>query len=104
MTRASVSVAKHTTNATVKVSGFVADRVGNLTKSLASYLGKVAAKPVSGGGVVEGGKKPGAMAYLADLARGGIVAYGTVYNNLENNAKTLGNQLKTNSVKIVQHK
>ena len=50
------------------------------------------------------GKKPGARAYLIDLARGGIVAYGTVYNNLEENAKTLGNQMKTNSVKIVQHK
>jgi len=107
LTRASVSVAKHTTNATVKVSGYVADRVGNLTKSLANHLGKMAAKPVTGvaGGAVEGtGKKPGARAYLIDLARGGIVAYGTVYNNLEENAKTLGNQMKTNSVKIVQHK
>jgi spartin len=105
LTRASVTVAKHTTNATVKVSGYVADRVGNLTKSLANYLGNVAAKPVAGsasGSSVE--KKPGARAYLADLARGGIVAYGTVYNNLEENAKTLGNQMKTNSVKIMQHK
>merc|ERR1719493_281232 len=36
--RGSVEVAKTATTATVKVSGFVADRVGNLTKSLASYL------------------------------------------------------------------
>jgi len=103
ITRASVSVAKHTTNATVKVSGYVADRVGNLTKSLASYLGNVAAPPKNKDGVAVA-KKPGARAYLADLARGGIVAYGTVYNNLEDNAKTLGNQMKTNSVKIMQHK
>ena len=51
-----MSVAKHTTNATVKVSGYVADRVGNLTKSLANHLGKMAAKPVTGvaGGAIEG--------------------------------------------------
>jgi len=107
LTRASVSVAKHTTNATVKVSGYVADNVGKLTKSLANHLGKMASKPVTGSnvGAIEGTeKKPGARAYLIDLARGGIVAYGTVYNNLEENAKTLGNQMKTNSVKIVQHK
>jgi len=103
LTKATVNVAKHTTNATVKVSGYVADRVGSLTKSLANHLANAAVKPKSGdsGAVV---RKTGAMAYLADLARGGIIAYGTVYNNLEENAKTLGNQMKTNSVKIVQHK
>merc|ERR1712038_1862244 len=36
--KGSVDVAKTATTATVKVSGFVADRVGTLTKSLASYL------------------------------------------------------------------
>merc|ERR1712154_398546 len=36
--KGSVDVAKTATTATVKVSGFVANRVGKLTKSLASYL------------------------------------------------------------------
>merc|ERR1712107_756702 len=51
-----------------------------------------------------GGKKTGAMAYLVDAARGGLMGYGTVYNGLEANAKVLGNNLKQNSVKVVQHK
>merc|ERR1719433_2043314 len=44
------------------------------------------------------------MSYLVDAARGGLVAYGTIYNNLEANAKVLGGQLKDNSVKIMEHK
>merc|ERR1711902_444742 len=38
LARNSVNVAKSATSATVKVSGFVAGRVGKLTKSLATYL------------------------------------------------------------------
>jgi len=105
LTKHTVRAAKHTTNATVKVSGFVANRVGKLTKSLADYLAAKAEKPLTGTVSTVGGKKDqGAMAYLIDAARGGLVAYGTVYSNLEANAKVLGNQLKNNSVKIVQHK
>lgn len=98
LTKHTVKAAQHTTNATVKVSGFVANRVGKLTKSLADYL---ASKAPGGNGKPS---KTGAMAYLIDAARGGLVAYGTVYTNLEANAKVLGKQLKDSSVKIVQHK
>merc|ERR1719309_1779778 len=52
LTKHTVRAAKHTTNATVKVSGFVANRVGKLTKSLASYLASKAEKPLTGGGTV----------------------------------------------------
>merc|ERR1711963_962131 len=38
LTKNSVKVAVTATDATVKVSGYVADRVGNLTKRMASYL------------------------------------------------------------------
>jgi len=99
--RGSVEVAKTATTATVKVSGFVADRVGNLTKSLASYLANKAT-PTSSSSV--GTKKSGAMAYLVDAARGGLIGYGTVYNGLETSAKVLGNNVKQNSVKVVSHK
>jgi len=44
------------------------------------------------------------MAYLVDAARGGLIGYGTVYNGLETSAKVLGNNVKENSVKIVNHK
>jgi len=99
--RGSVEVAKTATTATVKVSGFVADRVGNLTKSLASYLANKAT-PTSSSSV--GTKKSGAMAYLVDAARGGLIGYGTVYNGLETSAKVLGANVKQNSVKVVSHK
>jgi len=99
--KGSVDMAKSATTATVKVSGFVADRVGTLTKSLASYLAQKAAPSSSSGGA---NKKSGALAYLADAARGGLIGYGTVYNGLETSAKVLGNNVKQNSVKVVSHK
>lgn len=43
----SVTGAKYATHATVKVSGFVATRVGNLTKRLSNYLATKIEKPVS---------------------------------------------------------
>jgi len=103
LARGSVNVAKTATTATVKVSGFVAGRVGKLTKSLANYLASKAT-PSTSLATQDTGNKPGAMAYLADAARGGLVGYGTVYNGLESSAKVLGNNVKQNSVKIVNHK
>merc|ERR1711973_332485 len=44
------------------------------------------------------------MAYLIDAARGGLIAYGTVYTGLESSAKVLGKNIKDNSVKVVSHK
>jgi len=99
-TRSSVNAAVAATDATVKVSGYVADRVGNLTKRMATYLAAKVVDPNAKGGV----KKGNSMAFIVDAARGGLVAYGTVYNGLEASAKVLGNNVKTNSVKVVQHK
>jgi len=99
--KGSVDVAKTATTATVKVSGFVADRVGKLTKSLANYLAK---KATPSSTTVGTNKKTGAMAYLVDAARGGLIGYGTVYNGLETSAKVLGANVKENSVKVVSHK
>ena len=100
MTKMTVNAAKHTTNATVQVSGFVSNRVGKLTKSLADYLASKVEKPIAGSAE----PRQGTMSYLVDAARGGLIAYGTVYTNLESNAKVLGSQLKNNTVKVMQHK
>ena len=100
MTKLTVNAAKHTTNATVQVSGFVSNRVGKLTKSLADYLASKVEKPLAGSAA----PRQGTMSYLVDAARGGLIAYGTVYINLESNAKVLGSQLKNNTVKVMQHK
>jgi len=104
-TRGSINAAKSATTATVKVSGYVANRVGKLTKSMAGYLASKVEKPVSGVVSASGGdKKQGTMAHVIDAARGGLIAYGTVYNGLETSAKVLGKNMKENSVKVVSHK
>lgn len=102
LTKHSVNAAVAATDVTVKVSGYVADRVGCLTKRMASYLASKVVDPNAKGGIKNG--SGGSMAFLVDAARGGLVAYGTVYNGLEVNAKVLGNNMKQNSVKVVQHK
>merc|ERR1712066_357373 len=84
LTKHTVKAAVTATDATVKVSGYVADRVGNLTKRMASYLAAKVVDPNKPGGIKKGGS---AMGTLVDAARGGLVAYGTVYNGLEANAK-----------------
>merc|ERR1712055_418217 len=79
--------------------------VGKLTKSMAGYLASKVEKPVSGVVSASGGdKKQGTMAHVIDAARGGLIAYGTVYNGLESSAKVLGKNMKENSVKVVSHK
>jgi len=101
ITKHSVNAALTATDATVKVSGYVADRVGKLTKRMATYLANKVVDPNAPGGIK---KKGSTMATLVDAARGGLVAYGTVYNGLEASAKVLGNNMKHNSVKVVRHK
>jgi len=101
ITKHSVNAAVTATDATVKVSGYVADRVGKLTKRMATYLASKVVDPNAPSGGI---KKGSGMAYIVDAARGGLVAYGTVYNGLEASAKVLGANVKENSVKVVQHK
>merc|ERR1711944_22733 len=105
--KTSVKGARYTTQATVKVSGFIANRVGKLTKSLANSLAKKIEPSVTGTvTTVSGGKKSksSSMHNLIDAARGGLLAYGSVYSSLEDSAKVLGKSLKSNSVQVVQHK
>merc|ERR1711956_199733 len=84
LTKHSVNAAVTATDATVKVSGYVANRVGKLTKRCATYLASKVVDPnASGGG---GLKKVSGMGVIVDAARGSLVAYGTVYNGLEGNA------------------
>lgn len=105
--KTSIKGAKFATNATVKVSGYVANRVGDLTKRLSNHLAKKLEPSVTGTvtGVSGGAKTKGSsMHNLIDAARGGLLAYGTVYSSLEDSAKVLGNSLKNNSVQVVEHK
>jgi len=102
LARSSVQAAKTATHATVKVSGYVANRVGKLTKSLADYLAAKVDRPAGEG--AQPRRNSGLLSYVVDAARGGLIAYGTIYNNLEGAAKVLGTSLKTNSVKVVHQR
>lgn len=78
--------------------------MGKLTKSLAEYPASKAQKPVTGtvSTVTGWGGQPG-MSYLVDAARGGLVAYGTVYNNQVQRQDTRPAD-EDNSVKIMEHR
>ena len=102
MTKLTVSATKHTTKATVKITEFVSNEVGELTKSPADILVESLeeSKPLAGSAA----SRKGIMSYLIDAVEGGLIASRTVNTNLESNAKVLGSQLKNNTVKVIQHK
>jgi len=105
--KTTVKGAGYATKATVKVSGFVANRVGDLTKSIAKSLARKMEPAVSGAtgaGSGSGKTKNSSIRTLVDVARGGLLAYGTIYTSLEDSAKVLGNSVKSNSVQVVEHK
>ena len=43
------------------------------------------------------------MRQIANVAYGGLLAYGTVYDGLEKSAKVLGSSLQKESVQVVEH-
>merc|ERR1719219_1161179 len=105
--KTTVKGAHYATMATVKVSGFVANRVGKLSKGLANYAAKKMEPSVTGAVTsTTGGAKPksSSMYNLVDAARGGLLAYGTVYTSLEQSAKVLGKSVKDESVQVVERK
>merc|ERR1711881_46205 len=105
--KTTVKGAHYATMATVKVSGFVANRVGKLSKGLSNCLAKKMEPQVTGAVTTStGGAKPksSSMYNLVDAARGGLLAYGTVYSSLEQSAKVLGKSVKSESVQVVEKK
>jgi len=105
--KTSVRGAKFATKQTVKVSGFVSKRVGKLSKRLANHLAKKMEPSVTGtiGGSGSGGApKSSSMHNLVDAARGGLLAYGTIYASLEDSAKVLGKSVKEESVQVMEKK
>jgi len=105
--KTSVRGAKFATKQTVKVSGFVSKRVGKLSKRLANHLAKKMEPSVTGvigGGGSGGAPKSSSMHNLVDAARGGLLAYGTIYASLEDSAKVLGKSVKEESVQVMEKK
>merc|ERR1712141_632637 len=98
--KTTVKGAGYCSKATVQVSGFISDRVGDLTKSIARSLARKMEPAVSGatgaGGSGSGKTKNTSLRTLVDVARGGLLAYGTIYASLEDSAKVLGTSVKSN--------
>jgi len=96
--KATAKGAMYATLATVKVSGFVAKRVGSLSKGVSNYLAKKLEDPVVNATGGNGGeskmKSSSSMRQIANAAYGGLLAYGTVYDGLEKSSKILGSSLK----------
>jgi spartin len=105
--KATAKGAMYATLATVKVSGFVAKRVGSLSKGVSNYLAKKLEDPVVNATGGSGGeskmKSSSSMRQIANAAYGGLLAYGTVYDGLEKSSKILGSSLKKESVQVVEH-
>merc|ERR1712061_795467 len=105
--KATAKGAMYATLATVKVSGFVAKRVGSLSKGVSNYLAKKLEEPVvnatGGSGEESKMKSSSSMRQIANAAYGGLLAYGTVYDGLEKSSKILGSSLKKESVQVVEH-
>ncbi|XP_072386300.1 protein spartin [Diabrotica undecimpunctata] len=103
-----IHVAETATNKAARVTGFIAERVGIATVRLGQYL----APHIQRGGtklLVKGFKMPeqeasNKMQGVLTVAAGAVEGFSTVYRGLETSAGVLGNSLKENTVKIVEHK
>merc|ERR1712083_297940 len=51
-----------------------------------------------------GPPKSSSMHNIVDAARGGLLAYGTIYASLEDSAKVLGKSVKEESVQVMEKK
>merc|ERR1712200_308086 len=59
---------------------------------------------IGGGSGSGGAPKSSSMHNLVDAARGGLLAYGTIYASLEDSAKVLGKSVKEESVQVMEKK
>ncbi|XP_057661620.1 protein spartin [Diorhabda carinulata] len=103
-----IQVAETATNKAAKVTGFIAERVGAATVRLGQFL----APHIQKGGtklLVKGFSMPEEEASdkvksVLTVAAGAVEGFSTIYRGLETSAAVLGNSLKENTVKIVEHK
>jgi spartin len=100
---------RYGTNLTVKVSGFLVDKLGLIAtktaKTVAPYLKVGATKILTKTGIVKNSND--ANQYLENVctvASGSVVGFSLVYESLENAAKALAKTIAENSVEVVKHK
>ena len=100
---------RYGTNLTVKVSGFLVDKLGLLAtktaKTVAPYLKSGTTKLLTQTGIIKNSNE--ANQYLENVctvASSSVLGFSIVYESLENAAKALAKTLAENSVEVVKHK
>ncbi|CAH1981968.1 unnamed protein product [Acanthoscelides obtectus] len=103
-----MKVAECATSTAAKVTGVVAEKVGIATTRLGQFLAPHIQKQgtrllatTTNLSEQEAHKK---VKSVLTVAAGAVEAFSTVYRGLETSASILGNSLKENTVKIVEHK
>ncbi|KAL3279737.1 hypothetical protein HHI36_017245 [Cryptolaemus montrouzieri] len=103
-----MQVAESTTKKVAKVTGYVAEQVGAATIKLGSFLAphiqKQGTRLLSSGFNLSEEQASRKMKGVLTVAAGAVEGFSTIYNGLETSAGILGENLKNNSVKIVEHK
>lgn len=104
----SVKIAENATSKAVKVTGFIAEKVGQGTMKLGHYLAphiqKQGTKLLRSGFHMSETEASEKMKSILTVAAGAVEGFTTVYRGLETSAGILGRSLKDNTVKVVEHK
>lgn len=103
-----VRIAEHATSKAVKVTGFVAEKVGEGTMRLGQFLAphiqKQGTKLLASGFNMSQEEASDKMKGVLTVAAGAVEGFSTIYRGLESSASILGRSLKDNTVKVVEHK
>ncbi|KAK9871343.1 hypothetical protein WA026_011609 [Henosepilachna vigintioctopunctata] len=103
-----MQIAENTTKRVAHVTGYIAEQVGSATMKLGSYLAphiqKQGTRVLSSGFKLSEEEATKKMNGILTVAAGAVEGFSTIYRGLETSAVILGENLKTNSVKIVEHK
>ncbi|XP_076258328.1 spartin isoform X2 [Rhynchophorus ferrugineus] len=104
----SVRIAEDATGGVVKVTGFLAEKVSQGTVKLGQFLAphieKQGTKLLASGFSMPEDEASNNMKGILTVAAGAAEGFSTVYRGLETFAVILGNSLKNNTVKVVEHK
>ncbi|XP_063911841.1 protein spartin isoform X2 [Zophobas morio] len=103
-----MQIAETATNKAAKVTGYVAEQVGVATVKLGHFLAphiqKQGTRLLTSGFKMSQEDASAKMKGVMTVAAGAVEGFSTVYCGLEHSAQILGQSLKENTVKVVQHK
>ncbi|XP_035215297.1 spartin-like isoform X2 [Stegodyphus dumicola] len=106
--REGLKIAREASGVVLKATGFLVKRLGDLTvalgKQLAPHIREHGTKILTCAFKKDPAEAKDTIDGVLTVAAGGLQGFSTVYNGLENAARTLAYSLSTETVKIVDHK